>query len=114
MNYNKIELWKNRGFINENLSIDKQLELAKNLAHAKDMLNCYNVLENYNEEYYSEVECVLYPIIVHYTLIKNISNTWDIGRKFIEFCENNLRIKYFIEKYNNDYLLCVKFIEMNN
>ena len=61
MNYEKIELWKNRGFINENLSIDKQLELAKNLALAKDLLNCNNVLENYDEKYYSDVESVLYP-----------------------------------------------------
>ena len=114
MNYQKIELWKNRGFINEDYSIDKQIELSNNLALSKDLLNCHNVLNNYDQDFYLEVESVLYPIVVHYTLIKkNVVNIWETIKKLIEFCENFLRVKYFTEKYNDDYLLCQDFIKIN-
>ena len=116
MHYLDIELWKNRGFINNDLCPEKQLELAKNLVMSKNLLNCFLVLHNYENDYYKEVESLLYPIVVHFTIIKNgiYINDENIIHKFLYFCENNLRVKYNINKYNDDYLLCEEFIQLNS
>jgi hypothetical protein len=112
MNYRKIELWKNRGFIPENLSSDKQLELSKHLSFGKDILNCFNILENYDESFYNDVEIVLYPIIVYYTMNDKFLEGGKV-HNFIKFCENTINIKYRLNEYNQDYLLCQDFISQN-
>ena len=95
MNYRKIEIWKNTGFITNNLSSEKQLELGKNLSFGKDILNCFNVLENYDEDFYKDVESVLYPTIVYYTLNNNkLLEENPIVHNFIKFCEDNINVKY--------------------
>lgn len=114
MNYRKIEIWKNRGFISNNLSSEKQLELGKNLSFCKEILNCFNVLENYDEDFYKDVESVLYPTIVYYTLKNNkLLEEKPLVHNFIKFCENTINVKYKLSEYNQDYLLCQDFISQN-
>jgi len=113
MNYTYIELWKNRGFIDNNLTPEKQLELTNNLMLGKNLLNCFLVLNNYNQKFYDDVEGVLYPIIVFYTKKHNQLLGTSIIHDFIRFCENNINIKYNLSEYNQDYLLCQDFISQN-
>ena len=113
MNYKNIELWKNRGFIGDNLTPEKQLELTNNLTLGKNLLNCFLVLNNYNQKFYDDVESVLYPIIVFYTKKHNQLLGKPIIHNFIRFCENNINIKYNLSEYNQDYLLCEDFISQN-
>lgn len=112
MEYTKIQLWKTRGFINDSMNYETQINLAKNLSFGRDLLLCNKVLKN-DIDFYDEVETMLLPIIVYYTLNTKIDITYII-HKFIDFCDNNLRIKYNINKSNDDYLLCQEFINNIN
>ncbi len=115
--YQKVELWKQRGFISENLDLEMQINLANNLQHAKDILMCKKILSN-DYVFYSQIEHLLYPIVVHYTQIKKniIFNSKSIIHLFIDFCENNLKIKvnYDLEKYDEDYRLITDFINTHS
>lgn len=111
MKYTKNEIWKNSGLINTDMNLIEQEELVENLSFGKDLILCYKIT-NGDIDFYNEIENILYPIIVYYTLIgKNACNNID---KFIDFCDKNLRTKYDINKYNDDYLLCQEFIKLNN
>ena len=113
MNYTYIELWKNRGFIDNNLTSEKQLELANNLTLGKNLLICFLMLNNYNQKFCDDVESVLYPIIVFYTKKHNQLLGTPIIHNLIKFCEDNINIKYNLSEYNQDYLLCQDFISQN-
>ena len=110
----RIETWKKRGFINNNITTEKQLELSKNLDMGKNLIQC-DIILNGEFDFYKEVEFMLYPIIIYYTTEKNsiFVEGGNIIHKFIEFCNNNLRVKYYLDKYNDDYLLCQEFIQLN-
>jgi len=104
LTYQKIDFWKTRGFINDEMDIDIQISIAENLHFAKDILLCKKITSGNAMEFYHEVELVLYPTIVYYTKIKKdlTYNGKNVVHEFINFCEMYLRLKYDMNKYNDD------------
>ena len=115
MDYRHVDMWKKRGFINDNMTPDEKVSLTKNLILGSELLNSRCFLYNYEQCFRADIEQVLYPIIVHYTIIKKSLNIngKSIIHEFLRFCEENIRIKYFFDKYDDDYLLCQEFINKN-
>lgn len=116
-NYQKVELWKQRGFISDEMNVDMQINLANNLQYTKDIIMCKKILSD-DFDFYHNVELLLYPIVVYYTKIKNtmVYNDKSIIHLFDEFCQKNLKIKvnYNLDKYNDDYLLVTDFINAHS
>jgi len=113
MLYKDIERWKAYGLIDDKQSIDEQMELAKNLTLGETLTHCKMILNFGSADFYKDVRLLLYPIIIHYTLIKKENFINPIIYKFINYCDENLRVKFNLEKYNDDYLLCKSFIATN-
>lgn len=112
-NYQNVELWKQRGFINEKLDAEMQIRLGNNLQYCKTILMSKKILSD-DFDFYHTIELLLYPIVVYYSIIKNglDYNNKSIIWLFIDFCEINLKIKpeYNLEIYNEDYRLITDFI----
>jgi len=113
--YKKIEIWKQRGFIDDKLDVDTKIKLGDNLQYGKDIVMCKKILTD-DFDFYKEIESLLYPIIVYYTIKMNGIGYKDknIIQEFIMFCETNLRTKYNLEKYDDDYLLIMDFIKTHS
>jgi virulence-associated protein VapD len=114
--YEKIEKFKSEGFINNETEIELQIKLAENLYLGDQLIFARSVLTNNFSFYLSDVKNVLYPVIVYFTKTEGsvYIKKKSVIHKFIEFCENNLKIKYNLDKYNDDYLLVTDFIKQFN
>jgi len=113
--YIEFNKWKMMGFIGDKLPIDKQMELSENLTLGNNLIFC-SIALNSDADFYHDIKLLLYPIIIHYTTLKN--GIWltkgNVIHKFIQFCEDNLRIKYNNDTYNDYELsLCQDFIKLN-
>lgn len=108
MDYRYVKMWLDKGFVQ---SSDTP-ELTNYLVHAKNLLNCRLVLNNYDIEYYRDIECVLYPVVVYYVKHKKtvFINGESIIHKFLDFCEKTINIKYYLKELDDDLKLCEEFI----
>lgn len=107
MRKDRIDYWKNIGYIQDNMTVDEKINLSKNLDLGKSILSAKAFLSKENYSEYMNNMISLYPVIVFYG--KGYDWIGKLINDFINFFQENFKIKY-----EDDYLLCIDFIKLNS